>query len=125
MKKKTDPRHIEREMALQEIFAYSFLEKQKIHSKLAENAIKKIARLDPMVSKHAPLWPLPSISPLDLAILRLAIYELKYEKKTPYKVIIDEAVELSKEFGSESTPSFVNGVLGAIVEELGKNNGKH
>ncbi|MBI5356881.1 transcription antitermination protein NusB [Candidatus Collierbacteria bacterium] len=55
------------------------------------------------------------INKVDKAVLTVAIWELAIEKKTPPKVIIDEAVELAKEFGSESSPGFVNGVLGAIL----------
>lgn len=122
MKKKDDPRHVDRSEAVQEIFAYSFLQNQKVKSGLARETIDKIEKIDPVVAKHASLWPLPSIAAIDLTILRLAVYELVFEKKIPYKVIIDEAVELSKEFGSESTPSFVNGVLGSIVDEMDVKN---
>lgn len=124
MKKKEDPRHIKRKLAIQEIYAFSFLPGQKKDSDLAKRTIEKIEKIDPIVAKHAPLWPLPSMPPLDLAILRLSVYELIFEKKTPLKVVIDEAVELSKEFGSESTSSFVNGVLGSIVDELEIKNGR-
>ena len=57
------------------------------------------------------------INKTDLAILRLAIYEIHYDKDVPAKVAIDEAVELAKEFGAEKSPGFVNGVLGAAYEE--------
>lgn len=124
MKKKGDPRHIKRKLAIQELYASSFLPKQKRNSDLAKRTLGKIKKIDPIVAKHAPLWPLPSIPPLDLAILRLSVYELIFEKKTPLKVVIDEAVELSKEFGSESTSSFVNGVLGSVVDELEIKNGR-
>lgn len=124
MKKKGDPRHIKRKVAIQELFSYSFLPEQEVASDLAKHTIKKVKQIDPTIKKHAPLWPLSSISPLDLAILRLAVYELSFEKKIPYKVVIDEAVELSKEYGSESTPSFINGVLGSIVDDLEIKNGQ-
>jgi len=62
------------------------------------------------------MWPVDKLNKIDLAILRLAIYELE-RKKTPPKVIIDEAVELAKEFGGENSPSFINGVLGTIYKE--------
>ena len=57
------------------------------------------------------------INKVDRAVLTVAIWELAVEKKTPPKVIIDEAVELAKEFGSESSPGFVNGILGAILKK--------
>jgi len=129
LKKKEDPRHKERIKALQELFAWSFIPKQQPKSKLAAATIKKIKQINPIIKKYAPAWPVESISPLDLSILRLAIYELLFHRtKTPYKVVIDEAVELGKEFGSEGTSAFVNGVLGSIVDEykIGEEkNGRH
>lgn len=65
------------------------------------------------------MWPVEKLNRIDLAILRLAIYELGNEKIPP-KVVIDEAVELAKEFGSENSSSFVNGVLGTIYKDAGK-----
>jgi len=56
------------------------------------------------------------LNKVDLALLRLAIYELKIEKTTPPKVVIDEAIELAKVYGSQSTPKFINGVLGSIIK---------
>lgn len=118
LKKKEDPRHLERIKALQELFAWSFAPKQKPQSKLATATIRNLKEINPLIEKHAPTWPIETVSPLDLSILRLAIYELLFQKaKTPYKVVIDEAVELGKEFGSDTTSAFINGVLGAIVEK--------
>lgn len=103
---------------MQELFAWSFEPKQQPKSKLAQATVAKIKKINPYIKKYAPAWPLDTVSPLDLSILRLAIYELLFQKsKTPYKVVIDEAVELGKEFGSETTSAFVNGVLGSIVEK--------
>lgn len=118
MKKKEDPRHLERIRALQELFAWSFAPKQKPQSKLATATVRRLKEINPLIEKYAPTWPLDTVSTLDLSILRLAIYELLFQKtKTPYKVAIDEAVELGKEFGSDTTSAFVNGVLGSIVEK--------
>ncbi|OGD86196.1 transcription antitermination factor NusB [Candidatus Curtissbacteria bacterium RBG_16_39_7] len=118
MKKKQDPRHLERIKAMQELFAWLFTPNQKPQSKLAQATIKKLKVINPLIEKHAPCWPLETVSSLDLSILRLAVWELLFKKtKTPYKVVIDEAVELGKEFGSDTTSAFVNGVLGSIVEK--------
>lgn len=76
-----------------------------------------MADIDRIVNFCAPEWPIEKIGKIDLAILRLAIYELKIAATEPPKVIIDEAVELSKEFGGESTPGFVNGALGTVVKK--------
>lgn len=78
--------------------------------------------IDPLIEKKAPEWPIDKINKTDLAILRLAIYEMAIEKKQPIKVIIDEAVELAKEIGGEGSPSFVNGVLGTIAQEYTKSD---
>ena len=68
------------------------------------------------IEAAATEWPINRLNKIDLAVLRLAVYELKYEE-TPPKVVIDEAVELAKEFGSENSSSFINGVLGTIYKD--------
>lgn len=74
--------------------------------------------LSTLIIRFAPEWPLDQIAVIDRNILRLAMYELLYESKTPIKVAINEAVELGKNYGSDSTPRFINGVLGSFVAEL-------
>ena len=81
--------------------------------------IKSLKKIDATIEKSAPLWPIAQINRIDLAILRLAVYELLLNS-TPEKVAVDEAVELAKEFGSDSSPSFVNGVLGAVLDDRSK-----
>lgn len=98
------------------LFAEEFTH-QKEGFKLISEIIKKKNVIDKMIKECAPEWPIEKINKVDLSILRLSIYEM-LEKKAPPKVIIDEAVELGKEFGSESTPAFVNGVLGSIYKKL-------
>ncbi len=71
--------------------------------------------LDRVISKLAPEWPINQIATVDRNILRLAVYELVFDGNTPPKVAINEAVELAKTFGSESSPRFVNGVLGSLA----------
>lgn len=112
MKSKLDPRHTKRRLIVKNLFAYSFT-KQPVGRDTKE-ILKRISEIDALVAKGAPGRPITEINKADLAILRLAVFEL-IENKTPPKVIIDEAVELAKEFGAESAPSFVNGVLGAIL----------
>ena len=66
-------------------------------------------------------WKIDRISKIDLSLLKLAIYEIKY-KKLPYKVAINECLELSKKYGEESSKNFVNGILASVVkEEIGEN----
>lgn len=117
MKVKTDPRHQERRKIVQNLFAAEFNPTQRLNGKTKEIWNKRKV-LDPIISQTAPEWPLEKLNKTDLAILRLAVYELVVEKKQPVKVIIDEAVELGKELGSENSSSFVNGVLGTIVKEM-------
>jgi len=71
--------------------------------------------LDSVVGDLAPEWPIDQIAAVDRNVLRVAIYELLFEPDIPPKVAINEAVELAKMFGGESSPRFVNGVLGSLV----------
>lgn len=70
--------------------------------------------LDNFISQHAPEWPLDQIAVIDRNILRIALWEIALCDDTPMKVAINEAVELGKVYGSDSTPRFVNGVLGSL-----------
>lgn len=101
---------------MQQLFSYSFRE-TKPAQETAE-IIPKLAAIDAIIGKAAPEWPLPKIAKIDLSILRLAVWELRYEAETPPKVIIDEAVELGKAFGNEHSAKFINGVLGTIVKTI-------
>ncbi len=70
--------------------------------------------LDALIQRAAPAWPLDQMSRVDKSILRIAIFEMLYEPNLSHKVAINEAVELAKLFGHDSSPKFVNGVLGTI-----------
>jgi N utilization substance protein B len=72
--------------------------------------------LDQLIAKYAPEWPFEQVAAIDRNILRIALWEFAVFRETPIKVAINEAVELAKEFGSDSTPRFVNGVLGALAD---------
>lgn len=72
--------------------------------------------LDQIISQYAPEWPLDQIAAIDRNILRMALWEFAVYQETPLKVAINEAVELAKQFGSDSAPRFINGVLGALAE---------
>ena len=72
--------------------------------------------LDQLIAKYAPEWPFDQVAAIDRNILRIALWEFAVFHETPIKVAINEAVELAKEFGSDSTPRFVNGVLGALAD---------
>jgi N utilization substance protein B len=74
-----------------------------------------VATLDQFIAEHAPEWPLDQVAIVDRNILRIALWEFAVFCKTPIKVAINEAVELAKAYGSDSTPRFVNGVLGSLA----------
>jgi len=71
-------------------------------------------RIDAQIKRFAPAWPLDQLALVDRNILRLAIFELLLNNKVPVKVAINEAVELAKSFGSDSSPRFINGVLSSV-----------
>jgi N utilization substance protein B len=89
---------------------------------LVKNTIKNIAKIDPLIEKCAPEWPLDQVKIVDRNIIRLGIQELLFGNydEVPPKVAINEAIELAKSFGGESSGRFVNGVLGTIYRELGE-----
>lgn len=74
--------------------------------------------IDPVIEKAAPAYPMAQIAMVDRNVLRLAIYELTHEPKVPYKVVINEAVEIAKRYGGPSSGKFVNGVLGTVARDL-------
>lgn len=120
MKKLSDPRHQKRRLIVKELFAYSFQRKQPVSGQTLE-IISQFPVIDQEITASAPEWPITRINKIDLAILRLAVAELVIKKNEPPKVIIDEAVELAKEFGGDNSPAFVNGVLGNIFQQKYKN----
>ncbi|MBL7053874.1 transcription antitermination factor NusB [Patescibacteria group bacterium] len=85
--------------------------------KLYINTLKNIKKIDNYIKKYAPQWPLEQITIIDRNILRLGILELIFLKNTPPKVIINEAIEIAKAFGGETSSKFINGVLGAVYEK--------
>jgi N utilization substance protein B len=76
-----------------------------------------VQKLDTFIAEHAPEWPLDQVAVIDRNILRIALWEL-VNGQTPLKVTINEAVELAKHYGSDSSPRFINGVLGSLVTRL-------
>ena len=87
--------------------------------KLVKGVLQHKSELDALVEKFAPAFPLEQMSIIDRNILRLAIFEILFSDKTPPKVAINEAIELAKEFGSDSSPRLINGVLGSVTAERG------
>lgn len=113
MKTALDPRHKKRQKIVESLFKIDF------HKQIVNNHTKAILRkkdfIDKKIEAAAPEFSIDKINKVDLAILRLAVYELLVEKTQPIKVIIDEAVELAKEYGGDSSPAFVNGALGNMT----------
>jgi N utilization substance protein B len=87
---------------------------------VVNGVLKHHDELDAIIQPVAPDWPLDQIARVDRTILRMGVYELNFGKKVPEKVVINEAVELAKSFGSDNSSKFINGVLGTVL----KNNTK-
>ncbi|HNW09438.1 MAG TPA: transcription antitermination factor NusB [bacterium] len=134
-------RHLARTIAVQILYQWDFNgKKQPIEDLIAENKnafapefddggfikhlidgiIQYQTSIDGLIKKFAPEWPLDQITVVDRNILRLGTYELRFDDNIPAKVAINEAIELAKTFGGESSGKFVNGVLGAIYKDMGE-----
>jgi N utilization substance protein B len=87
---------------------------------IINGVLKNQKEIDKLIVKFAPEWPLEKITIVDRNILRIGIYELKFDPEIPAKVVINEAIEIAKTFSGESSGKFVNGVLGAIYKEMGE-----
>ena len=81
---------------------------------LVQGVLENREQIDEIIRKTAPAWPLEQVAAIDRNILRLAIYEIVIDNKVPMRAAINEAVDLAKEFGGETSPKFVNGVLGSV-----------
>lgn len=82
---------------------------------LVHGVLANLQRLDEIIRKNAPAWPLEQVAVVDRNVLRLAIFEIVIDNMVPMRAAINEAVELAKEFGGEASPKFVNGVLGSVA----------
>jgi len=131
-------RHLARTIALQSLYQWDFRGgRDDIHTVIAQNLadfapsfedngftenlvrgiLNKRGAIDELIARYAPEWPLDQITPIDRNILRIGIFELK-ESEVPPKVAINEAIELAKAFGGETSGKFVNGVLGNIFKDM-------
>ncbi|MEK7085167.1 MAG: transcription antitermination factor NusB [Patescibacteria group bacterium] len=136
-------RHLARSVAMQSLFEWDFhdrkgdaaqilernlkefapgLESDKFANELVEGVLAHRETIDSIIEKAAPEWPLPQIAMVDRNVLRLGLFELLFGKQSevPPKVAINEAIELAKTFGSDSSGKFVNGVLGTVYREIGE-----
>lgn len=85
---------------------------------LVHGVLAHLQQLDQLIARHAPEWPVDQMAIIDRNVLRIAIFELGIGDDTPLKVAINEAVELAKLYGSDSSARFINGVLGSVAERL-------
>ena len=115
MQTSQDPRHLDRQKRMQLLFEWDF-RPHEINDEYLQKMIAKLPEIDELIKKNATMWKIEDMARTDVAILRLSIYELMFEKEVPKKTVIDEAVELAKEFGNEKAPAFINGVLGRIYD---------
>ncbi len=137
-------RHLARSIAMQSLYEWDFYDKkndlpaivnrnlnefgpglEEVNQNFVRNLAKGVAehlpKLDAIIEKAAPEWPIDQINFTDRNVLRLGLYELLYSNKeeVPPKVAINEAIELAKNFSGESSGRFINGVLGTVYRELG------
>lgn len=137
-------RHLSRSIAMQSLYEWDFWGRDKARLKeaveknitefgpgmegtdfvwrLVNGVVENLEKLDQIIEKSAPEWPLDQITIIDRNILRLGLYELLFGNRdeVPPKVAINEAIELAKGFSGESSGKFVNGVLGTIYREIGE-----
>lgn len=135
-------RHLSRSIAMQTLYEWDFrgkkqedldkilernlkefapgLEDTEFARRLVKESVERIPIIDKIIEKTAPEWPIDQISGVDRNVLRLGLYELIYgdKEEVPPKVAINEAIELAKSFGGESSGRFVNGVLGTVYREM-------
>lgn len=133
-------RHLSRTIAVQTLYQWDFNDKtgdilaimktnkesfapefddQGFIEHLIKGVYDEHKEIDALIVKFAPEWPLDQITIVDRNVLRLGIFELRYDNNIPAKVAINEAIELAKAFGGESSGKFVNGVLGAVYKDMG------
>lgn len=114
-----DKRHLKRIHIVQNLYAWSFHQKPESfvneEDEKTKAVIEHLTEIDESIVKFAEKFSLDKIAKTDLAILRLGIYELLFEKTLPPKVVIDEAVEIAKELGGEKSYAFINAVLGKVL----------
>lgn len=137
-------RHLSRSIAMQSLFEWDFsgrdnskveaifkrnlkefaqgLEDDGFTKRLITGVLKKIKKIDNIIEKAAPEWPIDQIALVDRNVLRIGLYELLFgnSREVPPKVAINEAIELAKSFGGDSSGRFVNGVLGTVYREIGE-----
>ncbi|MCE9586581.1 transcription antitermination factor NusB [Candidatus Uhrbacteria bacterium] len=131
-------RHLARALAMQSLYEWDFyggsrdahgliernivefakaFDETEFATGIVDGVIKNQDAIDATITKFAPDWPLAKITTVDRNVLRIGVYELLFNHDIPSKVAINEAIELAKTFGGESSGKFVNGVLGAVYRD--------
>ncbi len=129
-------RHILRSIVVQALFAWEFrggdpeailaynlvngagsVDDQPFALQLLQKVIKNHKKIKSTIEKYAPEWPWEKIAPVDRAILQISVAELLFDKDIPALVAINEGIELAKEYGTESSSKFVNGVLSSLYDD--------
>lgn len=105
------------EVSERNLAQYEAIEDHGFVKKLIVGVREKQEEIDGIIAPAAPEWPVEQIARVDKIVLRIAIFELLYDKEVPSKVAINEAVELAKAFGGPNSSKFVNGVLGTVYKE--------
>lgn len=137
-------RHLARSIVMQSLYEWDFRKKNQDELKkivernikelgpgiedaefiynLADGVMKFKSKIDRIIEKAAPEWPIEQVTIVDRNVLRIGLYELLFgdRKEVPPKVAINEAIELAKTYGGESSGKFINGVLGTIYREIGE-----
>lgn len=135
-------RHLSRTIAMQTLFCWDFYGKKEENldeiisrnfsqfapkfddhgfvKDLVRGVTGNLSKIDSYISRYATEWPLEQITLVDRNILRIGVYEMIFDKEIPAKVAINEAIEIAKAFGGDSSGKFVNGVLGAIYKDVGE-----
>jgi transcription antitermination protein NusB len=87
-------------------------------SQIVSGVLKYQQTLDEFIAAFAPEWPIDQVAVIDRNLLRMALWEIAVYRKTPVKVVVNEAVELAKQFGADGSQRFINGVLGGFIDNL-------
>lgn len=133
-------RHLARTMAMQVLYEWDFRDQEAVRlpevvdlvreefapnfddggyvETQVSNIVENLAEIDEIIKTFTPNWTLDTMTIIDRNILRLGVYELRFDESIPSKVAINEAIEIGKKFGGEASGKFVNGVLGAIVKDM-------
>ncbi|OHA02419.1 MAG: transcription antitermination factor NusB [Candidatus Sungbacteria bacterium RIFCSPHIGHO2_02_FULL_49_20] len=142
-------RHLSRSIAMQSLFEWDFhgkdpallpsiverniaefapgVEETEFIWRLANGVVEYLPKIDVIIERAAPEWPIDMITAIDRNLLRLGLYELLFgnREEVPPKVAINEAIELAKSFGGDSSSRFINGVLGTVYREIGEPGKEH